>query len=278
MWKRASILIFATIVAAPLIAGIMTGGVRITRNYIDNTLDARSVTGCAAEALNMTTAPAAFEYGDSYFGGERGYDLTCARAGFARAVELDPRGHLLAWHQFGRTDFLLGNFNNAIFKFQKQEEYFGDALPNVHYMLGLTYGYRARETGNIEDWGKAEEEFKAYLAIDPLGPWARVDLAWVLFSQGKYQDMKPILEEGLLNHPGNAWLLNMYGLALLNTGDRFGAQKYFEAALSFARALTPEIWGISYPGNDPQSWSDGLEEMIRSIERNLEIASSPEES
>ncbi len=227
---------------------------------------------CQDEMLDMQTSEDAVARAQSYFNGENGYDVVCARAGFERALALDPKGSEIAWHQLGRLDFLEGSFTSALLKFDTQIEYFGNKVPNVHYMKRLTYGFRARRTNSTDDWASAEKSFRTYIALDPHSPWARTDLAWVLFSEGKFQDMKVPLEEGLLENPNHPWLLNMYGLALLNTGDREGAVLYFKAAQHFANFLSLEDWGRAYPGNDPTMWGQGLENMKNSIEKNLALA------
>lgn len=231
-----------------------------------------AIPSCYDEVKEERDLEKVVRVGHAYFGGERGYDLSCVRTAFERAIALDPEGYSATWHQLGRVDFLEGKFDDALFKFDKQIEFFGDQLPNVYYMQGLTYGYRARKSGSAEDWRRAEEAFHHFIEFDPRTPWARVDLSWILFSQGKYEEMKPILEEGLLVIPEQPWLLNMYGLALLNTGDKEGAQLFFEDALYLTNKLTPEDWGKAYPGNDPNLWPVGLAEMTTSIEKNLSLA------
>ena len=138
-------------------------------------------------------------------------------------------------------------------------------------MLGLTYGYRAKEGGNEDDWNESEASFRKYLEFNPTSPWARTDLSWVLFSEGKYEEMKPVLEEGLVHHPKHPWLLNMYGLALLNTGEHERAHAYFMDAYTYLRAYSAEDWGSAYPGNDPRIWGEGLDEMKKAVKHNLEI-------
>jgi len=141
-------------------------------------------------------------------------------------------------------------------------------------MKGLTYGYKARQTGDPNDWRQAELGFINFLPYAPGSPWTRTDLAWVYFSQGKYEEMKPVLEAGLEVLPNSPWLLNMYGLALLNTGDRDGALENFQKAQNQAAELTEEDWGRSYPGNHPELWGDGLAEFRHIIQKNINIAVS----
>ena len=217
-----------------------------------------------------------FTLGQYYFNHlddqEGEYNLEKARHYFQTAIAEDPAANQLVWYQLGRIDFLEGSFDQAIYNFEKQIEYFGDSLPNVHYMLGLTYAYQARRYGRIEVWPKAEEEFKKFLTFRPASPWARTDLAWIYFSQGKYEEMLPVLELGLETNPDHPWLLNMYGLALLNTNQKEQAAAHFDRALTAADALTVEDWGKAYPGNDPAVWPEGLAEFRAAIANNLELS------
>lgn len=215
--------------------------------------------------------------GDYYFNhgpdADGTYDLVQARAYYEKALRESPQGNNWTWYQLGRIDFLEGKFDGALYKFGKQIEYFGNDLPAVYYMVALTHGYRARTWGREEDWLLAAENFQRYLEFDPTSPWARTDLAWVYFAQGRYEDMKEPLQVGLETNPDNPWLLNMYGLALLNTGEREEAKSYLEKAKAAAQRLTAEEWGRSYPGNDPAAWRRGLEEFRAAIQKNLNLAS-----
>lgn len=216
-----------------------------------------------------------FVLGEYYFNhgpyADGTYDVNLARHYYENALKDNPLGDNWAWYQLGRLDFLEGNFDVAIHKFNKQVEYFDDQQPSVYYMLGLTYGYRARREGREDDWVLASEYFSRYLEHDPDSPWARVDMTWIYFSQGRFEEMKPILEAGLKTNSDNPWLLNMYGLALLNTGNKEEARINFLAALEGAEKLTAKEWGLSYPGNDPSAWGDGLEEFRSAITANLEL-------
>lgn len=199
------------------------------------------------------------------------YDLVKARAHFEAVIAENPRGNAEVWYQLGRIDFLEGDFSAAIERFKTQIEYFGDTQPAAHYMLGLTYAYRARGNPHASDWQRAEKSFLHFNSLAPMAPWSRVDLAWIYFSQGKYQEMIPVLEEGLMYNSTNPWLLNMYGLALLNTDDIVRAQDAFAEAHEYASVLTVSEWGASYPGNDPASWEEGLVSFREVIAHNLEV-------
>ncbi len=239
-----------------------------------STEEALVLESCTREIQSVNSSPAATAIGNSYFGGDRRYNRDCARIAYMRATEIDPKGDRYTWYQLGRVNFLDGNFDQALQNLTTQLRYFNEDVPNVHYMLGLTYGYRAREGGGESDWKKTEEHFQRFITIDPRAPWPRVDLAWAYFAQGKYETMIPIVVEGLQFSPTNPWLLNMYGLALLNTGKEKEAYVQFKKAGGNLQTLTPEDWGRSYPGNDPADWEHGLSEMRRLIEVNLELAST----
>lgn len=200
------------------------------------------------------------------------YDIVKARYYYEQAILANPRAYDSAWYQLARIDFLEGRFNNAIYKFEKQLEYFKDVLPQAHYMLGLTYAYRAKEGGGVEDWDAAAKEFEQFLRYKPYSPWARTDLSWIYFAQGKYEEMLPVLEKGLEYTPDSPWLHNMYGLALMNTGDREGAREHFEQASISAAELSIEEWGLAYPGNDPSMWEVGLASFRAAIEENLQLS------
>ncbi len=200
------------------------------------------------------------------------YDLSKARMYYEEVLNASSTAHLNAWYQLGRIDFLEGHFTSAIRNFDMQLMLFGDQLPNVYYMLGLTYGFRAQITEQPSDWEQAEMAFTTFIEYEPAAPWPRVDLAWVHFMQGNYEEMLPILEEGLVSSPDNAWLHNMYGLALLNTDDAEGALTHFSLAAEHAAQLTVHEWGLAYPGNDPAAWPVGLASFREAIEKNRALA------
>lgn len=273
------ILIIGIAVSLGVIAGFLNSYFGLELFSPDATIEEVVVEkdeSCDEEIKLIDDVNVASMLGEAFFGGDRGYNLRCASLAYARGIQLNPRGDVRMWHQLGRIDFLNGRFGSAIYKFNKQIEYFGDDMPNVHYMMGLTYGYSARDTGKESEWQKAEESFLKFIELDPVSWAARVDLSWIFFAQGKYMEMKPHLEAVLENSHHNAWVLNMYALSLLNTGEKEESHPYFVEALEMADHMTVQEWGESYPGNDPQSWSKGLEEMRIALKKNIEISSSSE--
>lgn len=219
---------------------------------------------------------ALFEKGEYYFNHSEqdasSYDLEKARLYYTELIQRNPEGHPLAWYQLGRIDFIEGYFDDAIFKFEKQKVYFPDSGVNPDYLIGLSYGYRARSQGDASDWDQAAEAFIRFSDAVPGAVWARVDLAWVYFAQGKFEEMRPVVREGLKDNPENPWLHNMYGLAFLNTGKYEQAYNHFLEANLFVENVTVSDWGVAYPGNDPKYWEQGLFEFKQALEKNLQLA------
>lgn len=217
----------------------------------------------------------AFEKGEYYFNHDDdpggAYDTTLAKQYYRQAFTEEP-DNPYALYQYGRIQFIEGDFEGSLASFYELEERFGTRIPNIYYMLGLVYGYKGRVENDPQAWEKAQEAFEKFITFAPKSPWPRVDLAWVYFAQGKFEEMQPVLEEGLVHYPENPWLLNMYGLALFNQGDTEGALREFKKAQEEAANLTPEDWGRSYPGNDPALWARGLDEFRSLIQKNVELA------
>lgn len=271
---------FAAVLTVIAAAGLFWVGQQF---YFKKTLDADRSSGCDERVYVSRDADELFQLGQDYFEGEKDYDLSCAQVAYTQAISFDTESrHVLVRYQLGRTYFLQGRFIYAIRLFEEQKELFEDAVPNVYYMLGLTYGYKARKTAEQSDWQKAEDNFKKAVAHFPSEPWPIVDLAWVYFAQAKYEEMEPLVAAGLQDHPDNAWLLNMYGLVLLNTADQAdGAHQYFLKAATQAEKVSVFEWGRNYPGNNPASWELGLAEMKKAIAKNVSLAapsSTPPES
>jgi len=200
------------------------------------------------------------------------YDLAKARQYYEQTVHENPKLYDDAWYQLGRIDFLEGHYASAIAKFKKQLEFHQDKVPNVYYMIGLTYGYWARDTGNQVYWEYAAEGFQKYLEHDPASPWAHTDLAWIYFETSQLPLMKRTVERGLAINPDHPWLLNMYGLYLLNTQQPRAALEYLDRAKQAALQLTTNDWGRAYPGNNPLFWPDGLTEFQSVVSYNYELA------
>jgi tetratricopeptide (TPR) repeat protein len=204
------------------------------------------------------------------------YDLEKAQHHYNQSIiQAVNRGEAVptfTWYNLARIDFVQARLDGAVSKLEKQLVVHGDAVPQTYYMLGLAYGYRALETESVADWEAAEAGFVKFMEYAPDSPWPRVDLAWVYFGQGKFKEMLPLLEEGIAISSDHAWLLNTYGLALLNTGDRAGALQAFTQAQQAYQNLTVADWQQAYSENDPSYWNRNFELFGATIDYNLSLA------
>ena len=235
------------------------------------------VIGSAEPELPVYDDP--FLLGEYYFNHDpnyagEAYDLQKAREYYTEAIMTDSPNNHMAWYQLGRIDFIEGKFLSALYKFDKYSEYAPLGAPSPDYMIGLVYGYKAKYSDDPGDWERAAKHFERFIEVAPIAWAPRVDLAWVYFASGKYEAMLPHLEEGLVHNPNNAWLHNMYGLALLNTDQKTKAREHFVLAEVAAAELTVADWGRAYPGNDPLVWDDGLREFQEAIAQNITLSNN----
>ncbi len=212
-----------------------------------------------------TDADLAVSIGNYYFNvnNEGAYNLKKAKYYFNRALELDP-DVLVAWHQLARINFLAGNFSDALLEINKQIEIHGDGSMSPYYVRGLIYGF-------MNEYEKAEKDFLIFAEWDE-GNWAVYnDLAWIYFKNGDYEKAEQISRKGLGFDPNNPWLLNSYGVSLMNTNKSADANIALLKALDEAQKLTPLAWQKAYPGNNPNVAKEGLENFIEAIEFNVSL-------
>lgn len=165
-------------------------------------------------------------------------------------------------YQLARTYFIQGKLQETLTEAYKEIELYPTST-KTYYMLGLTYGYMGQER-------KAIEMFSIYIDKVPTSWAARNDKAWLQFRIGDIDGALVTLEP--VTHLTNViWVQNSYGVMLLNKGRYPEAKKAFTYAEKIAETMTPESWGIAYPGNDPRIYTTGLQAMKTSIENNLEI-------
>lgn len=212
---------------------------------------------------NESLALTYVERGNEYFGSGPTYDLRKAERLYERALKADP---LVpdAWHQLARIEFLRGNFDTALRKINIQLEVHGDELMASYYIRGLIYGYK-------NDFANAEQDFKAFLEWDPENWAALNDLAWIYFSQGKFEDSLQAAERGLAVSPSSPWLLTMRGMSKFNLHNSQGALDDLMEAQRVAETLSDSDWVRAYPGNDPKIAQMGLASMRAVIANNIEL-------
>ncbi len=253
--------------AAIALASLLTAGFFLYRaevsKYAWNTF---RVAPEYAVTQNPDDAGLLMDVADYYFNmeNEGAYDLTKAESYYVQALQSDPDVSR-AWYQLGRISFIKGQFATSLYRLNKQEELHGDAVPEVHYVRGLVYGFE-------DKYEEAEAQFRYLLQnYDAENPWTHNDLAWTHYMQGEFAQSRDVAKRGLTYTPDSPWLLTMYGLSLLHTGQRDAARLVLTRANAEAEKLTTEDWARAYPGNDPAIRAESLAFMKQKTRENLTL-------
>jgi tetratricopeptide (TPR) repeat protein len=270
---------------------ILTSGTLFAVSFVGWILQRNTIYSGTTEVFYALSVPLPSEIAGNHFAlGEYyfnqppydlgSYDLEKAEHHYQQSILETIGGSqsapLHAWYQLARVDFVQNKLTGAIAKLQEQLNLYGDAVPQAYYMLGLSYGYLGLETDDPEDWKRAEDNFIKFMEYAPQSPWPKVDLAWVYFSQGKYEDMIPVLEAGLAANNDQAWLLNAYGLALFNLGETEAARQALLRAQQSYKTLSVDDWRVAYLDSHPGTWDRGFSEFGEMIEYNLQLTTRKE--
>lgn len=210
-----------------------------------------------------------YKIGDIFFGKiSKLYNVNIAQFFFDRAAypylfKPAPYAH----HQLSRTYFVEGYLETALYEAKKELDLYPEHF-GTYYILGLTYGYMNKEK-------EAVEAFSKYIEGNPRTWAARNDKAWLQFRigdiDGALKTIEPVATSTALD---NAWIQNTYGALLMNKGRNKEAEEAFLRAQKSVNVMSEEVWGRSYPGNDPRIYSTGLKATKISIENNLNLIRS----
>jgi tetratricopeptide (TPR) repeat protein len=146
-----------------------------------------------------------------------------------------------------------------------------------YYGRGLAYGFM--DEIFLED---AEKDFKKYIELEneefkktnqhSYGAWAGYnDLAWLQFIQGKYDEAQKTTLNGLKISDFNPWLRNTLAAILIEEGDCKEAKKQLSIAKLQANSITSTQFGEAYSGDHPSTYEDGLRNMLKTIDENINI-------
>lgn len=213
-----------------------------------------------------TIADFYYNRGLYYYGGGS-YDINIARRNFEKSLAHSDGTQPFAHLELARTYFIVGDFSSALREVNAELELYPEHN-RAHYVKGLIYGFR-------KQYVLAEEEFKTYIRNEEYPTWAPYnDLAWVYFAQGEYENASNTAWKGMqhtIQPPFSAWLENSYAVAQMNLRHYEVAEKYFLLAQTNFAAMTPAQWGVSYAGNNPADYEDGLEQARAAVLENLGI-------
>lgn len=201
-----------------------------------------------------------YKIGSSHMGGNEEYNRELAEHFISAAIQLDERLPYVHY-QRSRLYFLDERYAKALAEVNKELEY-NPQFSRSYYLRGLIHGYNGQHA-------EAATDFAEFIKSEP-EEWAGyADRAWALFQLGDYQGVLETME-AILPKTRNAWLLNAYGVALLNLNKWEEALEAFIEAQDLASRMSPEMWGMAYIGNDPRIYGAGLEEMKQNINENIE--------
>jgi tetratricopeptide (TPR) repeat protein len=204
-----------------------------------------------------------YRLGDLFFGSVPAlYNARFAQFFFGRAAHPffgSPAPY--AHHELSRTYFIQGDLLEALKDAQEELRLYPDHTA-TYYILGLTYGYMGRTQSAID-------AFSHYIDTHP-ETWAgRNDLAWIQFRAGDIQGALETIQPAYKMYPDNPWVLNTYGVLLINSNKLSEAQKILQEGSTLANSMTLDKWGRAYPGNDPRVYATGLSAMQKSFKDNL---------
>lgn len=252
MWRVVFLVVFLV-----AIAGSAFWYFRVPESYfLWNQLGQEKI----ATIINPNDPDLFLEIGNSSFGHGEKYDIKKAEVAYVKAITLDPN-FKEAHYQLGRIHFINGKFQSALAEMNVVLR-IDPEFKKAYYMYGLINGYG----GDLDaaTWG-----FSEFIKRDDFN-WAGYnDLAWIYFKKGDYQKTKETALEGLKHAERNPWLSNIYGVALLNLGEKEKAQEALQVALEESEKMSPADWGIAYPGNNPEIYATGLKETKDVIRYNL---------
>lgn len=222
--------------------------------------------GIGASIFHQRVALGLLRLGNGFFGGGLPHSLTVADIAYRGALLLDA-DVVDAWHQRARIAFIDGDFDSAKRMINEQIRLHGDSFMASYYIRGLVYGFN-------KEYAPAEKDFEHFLTWDPNNWAANNDLAWLYFSQGKFDAADLQASKGLLHNSGNPWLLMMRGMARFNLGRREEALTDLSEAREAAKVLVEDDWRKAYPGNDPRAAALGLAELHATIDKNIVLIQS----
>jgi tetratricopeptide (TPR) repeat protein len=204
--------------------------------------------------------------GDAFFGDVQSlYNVGIAQLFYEGAVRFDREDGVAppyAYYQLSRTYFIQGDFDTALAYAYKELEHHPSHL-HTYYIIGLTLGYMDREEEAIEAFGK-------FIEYKPESWAARNDKAWLHFRIGDIDGGLDTIIPAAQAHPENPWVMNTFGVLLMNEGQYATAENALRQALLSAETMTEADWGMAYPGNAPEIYGTGLEAMRTSIRENLD--------
>ena len=179
------------------------------------------------------------------------------------ALALDPDNET-ALYNAARLSSVLGDQETA-------DTYIGTYLrtypenKRIHYVAGLSYA----AAGDLD---KAQESFETFIASGLSQGFGQLDLAWILFQKGEFEEAQELLEFAIAEYGDNVWFSTALGANLVAQEQFSKAQDVLVRAQQYMRELTPREWQRSYSFNDPSEFAADMLRMEEVIAFNLSLA------
>ncbi len=203
--------------------------------------------------------------GELFFGGYAPlYNIKLAKFSYEQSLRFDAVNGIpppYAHYQLSRIAFIQGDLRTALNEIDIELEVY-PAHMHANYVKGLTLAYMRRDQEAIDAFAK-------FIVYKPLSWAARNDKAWLHFRLGDIDEALDTIIPAVVPYPENPWVLNTYGVMLMNKGEYAEAQKQLSRGLLVVNQMTEKEWGESYPGNSPQIWERGLDVFRKSLAENL---------
>lgn len=193
------------------------------------------------------------------------YNTSVAHFFYNQAIRFDSKMDLpppYVHYQLSRIYFINGDSLRSLIEAGNELRFYPDHV-HTNYIKGLTLGYMGMEREAILAFAK-------FLEYKPDSWAARNDKAWLHFRLGEIDKAMETIIPAVETNPGNPWVMNTFGVLLMNHRLYDEAKNALTSAQMTASTLTSEQWGIAYPGNSPKIYDQGLDAMRLSIQQNLD--------
>lgn len=191
------------------------------------------------------------------------YNINAAKDAYEKVLTFDSENKM-ALYSLARIYSIVGDYDDAIAVI----DLYKDLYPTddrIHYVAGLAYGFKG-------DLNKAQNEFEAFISSD-IAEWqGYLDLAWVNFRQGDFDDAEENLLMAIDTYGDNVWLNTSLGAVYVAKGENERAAAVLGAAREQVDVLTKEEWANNYSYNDPEKFDAEIAQMKNIIDVNIALA------
>jgi tetratricopeptide (TPR) repeat protein len=206
---------------------------------------------------------------ESYLNGSQGYDIAKADIAYNEILNIEPLNER-ALFQSARVRYIQGRYESAKELIVKYKEAY-PTKKRIYYISGLVNAY-------AKDLVSSEEDFKEFVKSDIVNEAGFLDLAWVQFQRGDFENAKINLEKGIefTGGEGNAWLHTSMGAVLINLDQKDEALLVLQKAKNQSEVLSEKVWAINYSINDAGDYKKDIEKMAKIIDFNILVARGEE--